>query len=257
MGSIYFDETLQPRAGFALGAFVWLPDGTEEPIAAALREAGMEPGVDEFKSGARMDRAPHLQRLRNRLQGLLMQSRVAVLVAPLANRRRLGEDALIALDRILTANGLRDQDLTVSLDEGLFTSVDHGETVAAKLGFPATCHLRFEQDSRAVLGLQLADLVAHTAGVMLLAQLGIVSKTVKAGPESGYDPDDDIELSFALWASLRYSFFQNGEPKGEDGPDLATVIVRGMGFFTADDCDGELAEAADSCFGECYLGCIH
>ena len=35
---------------------------------------------------------------------------------------------------------------------------------------------------------QLADLVAHTCAVMLLAELGLVKKTVKAGENSGYDP---------------------------------------------------------------------
>jgi len=34
---------------------------------------------------------------------------------------------------------------------------------------------------------------------MLLAELGLVKKTVKAG-EKGYDPDSDMELEFELWA---------------------------------------------------------
>jgi hypothetical protein len=65
--------------------------------------------------------------------------------------------------------------------------------------------LFLEVDSIKVKGIQLADLVAHTFATMLLEQLGLVDKKVKAGENSGYDPDLEIELGFELWASIRYN----------------------------------------------------
>ena len=58
MGFFHFDESLHPGGQFALEAFAY----SEEPLDAIVREAlyqsGLTPGVDEFKSGIRMDGNP-------------------------------------------------------------------------------------------------------------------------------------------------------------------------------------------------------
>ena len=43
---------------------------------------------------------------------------------------------------------------------------------------PGLCSLHFEQDSVTVLGLQIADLVAHARATILLARLGLTEKTI-------------------------------------------------------------------------------
>jgi len=95
--------------------------------------------------------------------------------------------------------------------------------------------------------------------IMLLGTLGLVTKKVKAGPNSGYDPDLDIELGFELWASVRYWFFCCDLKKsdGDDTMEEAMVDVSSRGLYIASSCSKELRGAAEARFGKMYLGCIH
>jgi hypothetical protein len=110
-------------------------------------------------------------------------------------------------------------------------------------------------------GIQVADLVAHWLGLMLLEQMGMISKKVRAGENSGYEPDLEIELGFEFWASLRYQFFK--APDSKAGPDSDSLVgelvfdVENYGLYISDRCDPPLREAARARFGECYMGCIH
>ncbi len=110
-----------------------------------------------------------------------------------------------------------------------------------------------------ILGLRVADLIAHTCATMLLAQLGIVKKTIKAGPNSGYDPDGDMPLEFSLWATLRYNFFATSQPPYETWKSQLDfkVDVESRGLHISDSCDDAVKSAALSRFGSMYLGCIH
>jgi hypothetical protein len=137
--------------------------------------------------------------------------------------------------------------------------VAQAEENARTLGLYEQFNCYFEQDSRIVCGLQLADLVAHTCSIMLLESLGLVTKTVKAGENSGYDPDLDIELGFELWASLRYNFFSKPAPHPDTWRDQSDyrVEVKGVGLYVSDSCPELLKEKALDRFGEMYLGCIH
>lgn len=257
MGEIYFDESLQAKAGFIVGAYVYSNASLDEDVAGVLRRAGMTPGAHEFKSSARMDGAPHLVQAREEMFALLSNDRkIGVLVAPYGSRPRLGEYAIEALAKLATANELLGDHLKVFFDEGLFRPREVGTASAERVGLPDTWDICLEQDSKEVLGLQMADLVAHTAGGMLLSQMRMATKTVKAGENSGYDPDDEVPLDFELWARLRWSFFHGG-PVGESDLDLATMMVRDFGFFCSPDCSSTLAEAADRCFGTAFRGCIH
>jgi hypothetical protein len=130
--------------------------------------------------------------------------------------------------------------------------------IAAQIGIDQYCSVLPEQDSRETKGLQLADLVAHTAGLMLLDSLGLLKKVVKAGDNSGYDPDTEIQLGFEMWASLRYHFFFAGPvPEQDEVYKGALTKVGSNGLFIAPSCDDKLRAAAIDRFHECYLGCIH
>ena len=147
----------------------------------------------------------------------------------------------------------------VFVDQGITVSGAARETFDDGPG--ALCELHLNQDSRLIGGIQLADLAAHSMSVMLLEQLGLVKKMVKAGENSGYDPELDIELGFELWASFRYSFFKAPQPKPGPIPDdpVGELMfdVESYGLHIAASCDEKLREAALLRFGECYLGCIH
>lgn len=258
MPNFYFDESIQTKAQFIVGAYVYGPDA-EAAVSSAIERVGLRPGVDEFKSSARMSAHSEQVRLRGELLEVTRSYRIGVLVAPITERADLGRLALEGLDQIARANRLAGTvELEAALDEGLFSSTEEASRVIDASAVRGYCTVRPEQDSRQVKGLQLADLVAHTAGVMLLDSLGLVTKTVKTGPNSGYDEDLDIGLGFDLWAGLRYQFFESGPVPDQDEIYNGALMNVGLnGLYVAPSCSDELRAAADGRFGQCYVGCIH
>ena len=114
----YFDESIQDRGGFIVGAYVFGADA-EASVSDAIARVGLKPGIDEFKSSARMSAHPEQVKLRAELGTLLRDYRVGVLVAPRADRARLGVFALHGLDQIMQANGLAARpDMEAFFDEG-------------------------------------------------------------------------------------------------------------------------------------------
>lgn len=259
MGYFYFDETIQERGGFIIGAFVYASNDMTPEVYSAIDQVGLQPGVDEFKSGARMDRNPNQAKLRGQLSNVLMNTSVGIVVLPVSERELLGREAIVGLQKILCANGLDQQPHKVFLDEGIAVDLQTQQSFLEGVG--ALCELHPSQDSRVVGGIQLADLVAHSLGGMLLEQLGLTSKKVRAGEGSGYDPDLEIELGFELWASLRYQFFMAPQSKLGPIPDdpIGEMIfdVENYGLHISEKCCPSLREAALQRFGDCYLGCIH
>lgn len=259
MGYFYFDETIQERGGFIIGAFVYSSSDVTPKVYSAIEQVGLRPGVDEFKSGARMDRYPKQAELRGRLVEVLRNTRVGVVVVSATKRASLGHQALLGLRKILSANGLAQTPHSVFLDEGI--TIDRN-TCKTLLGEPgALCEIYQSQDSKLIGGIQLADLTAHFLGGMLLEHLGLVSKLVRVGEDSGYDPDLEIELGFELWATLRYLFFKARQPNPGAIPDdpVGDLIfdVENYGLHISEGCPQILKEAALQRFGSCYLGCIH
>jgi hypothetical protein len=87
--------------------------------------------------------------------------------------------------------------------------------------------------------------------------LGLLAKTVKAGENSGYDPDLDVGLDFELFASLRYHFFSAMQSTDSTSKDFFWIDVESRGLHVAQDCSEDLRRAALSRFGRMYIGCIH
>lgn len=258
MAYVYFDESIHERGGFIAGAYVYGPDADAD-VLAAVERVGLRPRVDEFKSSARMSEHPEQVALRTELKKLLPAYRVAVLITSVTSRRALGAEALRALDQFSRANDLTTGPTLVAvLDQGLFDSPQQAEECSAAIGLAQYCDVRVEQDSRAIGGLQLADLVAHTTGIMLLETLGLIHKQVKAGPDSGYDPAMEVDLGFELWAGLRYQFFHAGPVDPQDEVYQGALMDVGPnGLYVSETCSVELRTAAFHRFGQCYLGCIH
>lgn len=240
----YFDESIHERGGFILGAYAYGPNPDRE-ITHALINCGPEPGRDEFKSSAPMAERPEMRALREELRGILSRDYLlGVMVMPFADRANLGREALVGLKKILNANRLSLRPVEAFFDEGIFSSLQSAHECAEALGLPPACRLHIEQDSRAVTGLQLADLVAHMCATMLLETLGLVTKQVKAGPDSGYDPDLELDLGFELWARLRYHFFNGGFRHNVQSNEEMVVEVASYGLHIADTCPAELCDAA-------------
>ena len=261
MGFFYFDESIHPRGEFSLGAFVYAEESLDSEVAEALRQSGMVPRVDEFKSGARMDQSPEQARARDKLKSLVhRRCGIGVVVAPDCPRTNLGCESFVGLAKILATMQFSSSSHEVFFDEGVFTSSAAGQRAAESFRPSQPCNLHFEQDSVQILGLQVADLVAHTCSGMLLSQLDLVRKTVKAGENSGYDRTNlDMDLGFELWATLRYNFFAAPPPPPESWKSQLDweADVASRGLHVAETWDSTVRDAASARFGHMYLGCIH
>ena len=257
MGHFYFDESIHERGAFIVGAFVYSPFDLGPSIDAVVTSVGLTPRMDEFKSNANMLSNPVARMLRSGIGCLLSSSKVAVAILPRVDRNKLGQEALKALTRLISANDLSSESHSVYIDQGIKVSQQDLAIISQQ---DPMLDVHPNQDSKLIPGIQVADLAAHRASGMLLEQMGLVTKMVKAGPNSGYDPDLDIELGFELWAGLRYPLFK--QPKlftgdEEDMIEAATYKVEGFGLFIADSCDEGLRNASLERFGSVYLGCIH
>jgi uncharacterized protein DUF3800 len=256
MGYFYVDESIHERAGFILGAYVFSPHELTPHVFKKLEAVGLRPGVDKYKSSAKMSEDARQWALRNELKELLWNVKLGLVVVPSAERQNLGTEALRGLKKIILANELLEEHHHLYFDKGIvFRSPAR---VVEELGLNHLCEIHTDQDSRLVGGLQVADLAAHTMSVMLLETLGIVNKTVKAGPSSGYDPELDIELGFELWATLCYHFFT----RDNLDPDLDqlegfTLDTGSYSVHIAEPCTDVLRYAVQKRFGECYMGCVH
>ena len=198
MGYFYFDESIHDKGGFIVGAFVYSAADLNGEVEEAIKKCGLVPGRDEYKSGLHVGRHPEQAALRDMLKQLVFKSKIAVVINPSDKRNELGQSALLGLKQLLDYHK-RAEDLHAAyFDESIFQSVQEAEVSARKLGIHEQVNCFFEQDSKIIGGLQVADLVAHTCSIMLLESLGLVTKTVKAGENSGYDPDLDIEIGFEL-----------------------------------------------------------
>lgn len=257
MGFFYFDESIQEKGEFIVGAFVFSQTDLTPAVFRALAEAGLRPGIDEFKSGALMVAQPKQASVREALRGLFSDTSIGAVVLPISERKNLGTEAIAGLTKIIHANSLGKRPHRVYIDEGIVVERVSLTTLRESVATP--CEILVNQDSRIIGGLQLADLAAHSMGVMLLEHQGHIKKMVKAGENSGYNLDLDIELGFKLWASLRYAFFKAPQPipSAEDSLGDAIYDVEKYGLYVAETCDEELRKAAIERFGKCYLGCIH
>jgi hypothetical protein len=256
MGHFYFDESIHQRGDFILGAWVYSNDDLSPQVLRAIEAIGLTPCVDEFKSGRRMDREPKHQALRDALKNLLHRIKLGLVIIPMEDRSRLGDEALLGLNKIIRANDLIGYRHEIFFDQGVdFRSRQEG---VQKANRDLDVEIQVDQDSRTIAGLQMADLAAHTMSVMLLETLGLVNKKVKAGPDSGYDPDLDIEIGFEMWATLRYQFFTQGSPDLDADPIEGFILdTATYALYVSEHCSEHLRDAAMKRFGTNYVGCIH
>jgi hypothetical protein len=263
MGEIFLDESIRESGGFIVGAFVYCERDPTSAVHAALVQAGMRPGVDEFKSSAWMSSRSVLMNLRNNLCSIVQGSKIGLLVMPSDHRSELGDEALHCLEKILAANKLDQSQQTIHFDTGIMPCAAAQQEF--KRTFGARCELLLDRNSITVAGLQLADLTAHYLGTMLLAEMSGVRKTVRAG--KGYPPDLQVELDFELWAQLHGAWFSSGRGLigiDDHAPDdihgfiaAMSVDVANYGLYISSFCGSPLYDAAIKRFGTCYMGCIH
>ena len=255
MAYFYLDDSKHHPHGFSLAAFVILDEDPHKELKALFAKCGFDLLTYEYKSSTPMRDNPKLRSLRGALKSFV-RSKCKIAVCVVDGDKNLGAASLALLKKATTHPNLIDQRHRVYFDEGLFSSERAALQRAAEIGGLNDCAMHFEQDSRIVSGIQIADLIAHTCGTMLLDALGKINKVVYV-PDSGYDDDVEIDLGFEMWAGIRYAFLSVSNGAGIDDEDFAAVLVEPHGLYIDPSASSEVSVAARNRFGSMYLGCIH
>jgi len=272
----YVDESIHIACGFVVIAFVFARGRLDDAVAHVLRDVGLTPGQDEFKSSARMDSNARMRAARDGLLGVAGSEAAVAVFFGQCDRSDLGKHSLQALQSTLVRNGIRPSRLDVYFDSEIFPS---GEEAARlhRLFYPLrACRIHPQEDSRLRLGIQVADAVAHSFGQILKEQLTGKEKLVDiGGPGTGYPKGTKANLGWTLLMSLRHALLTrpmeyNGERyNGAIDPvvldpvnDDPTVygehpVLIGWGVQVAPDAEEKLREGVEHAFGRIWLGCIH
>lgn len=272
----FVDESLHEALGVAVTAFVFCDAEFEDLVTSNLRDAGINTPQEEFKSSARMIGNDVMQRARANLEWLAAsKTRIAVFIGPL-RRERLGMQVLQALQSILLRNGIRASDLDVYFDNEIFDSPQEAARLHKLFGFLADCRLHAQQNSHHRVGIQVADLVAHSFGQIIKAALTGTSKQVDiGGPATGFAKGETAPLSWELLMALRHSLFTRPvissgadylpetdpvvlDPVHDDPVAFAQhPVLLGWGVQVAPEADITLRIAVEQELGQVWLGCIH
>ncbi len=255
MAFFYLDDSKHHPHSFSLAAFAIFDEDPHEELKAVFAKCGFDLSTYEYKSSSKMYNNPSLQRLRDALRGFV-RSKCRIAVCVVDGDKHIGPASLELLKKAVLHPTLRDQRHQVFFDEGLFSSEAKAKSIAAEIGGFDDCMIHFEQDSQHVSGIQVADLIAHTCGTMLLDGLGKINKIVNV-PNSGYDDDVEIDLGFEMWASIRYAFLSVGNGANIEDEDFAVVQVEQYGLYIDPSASPEVTLAARKRFGSMYLGCVH
>ncbi|WP_320179504.1 hypothetical protein [Roseovarius pacificus] len=159
MANLYLDDSKHHSFGFSLAAFVMCDADPTEDIGLIFRRSGFDPNTFEFKSSARMKDDINLQKLRSALKTYI-GTRCKIAVCVVDGDKRLGPGALKLLNSALAHPYLAGHQHQVFFGEGLFPSTEAAENLVQDTEKFKSCEFHFEQDSRRVLGIQLADIVS-------------------------------------------------------------------------------------------------
>ena len=144
---IFVDESIHSNLDLICVSFVYSPDDPGSEIDRALKHAGLEPGLDEYKSGVQMSGKPHLHALRESIGDIALGCQFAVYVAPLSELSSLQTSVVKIALEIIQANALPTPQ-HLFIDEGM---VGGYSADATRLIVHHGC------DSKQVLGVSLGD----------------------------------------------------------------------------------------------------
>jgi hypothetical protein len=258
MGQFYIDDSVHDDAGFVIGACVYTDIEVDEKIIGIIKSWGFDPNRFEYKSSANYSLEPEKVKVREELKELLTDCcRLGIVVIPRTHREQLGLECIKAVKQFIDNNKRVKKPTSIYLDQGMFASIEKAKLLITELNFTG-CVFHLEQNSLDIKGIQLADLAAHISSIQLKDELGLVTKMVKSGHNFGYDPELEMELGFEVWATIRYTFFNQGSKLYSGDPIAdATLSVEPYGLYISNLCDEGLSDIARAKFGNVYLDCIH
>jgi len=257
MAYLYFDESIRNNGEFIIGALVISEMDLSKVVREKWFEMGLNPYKDEYKSSSIKVGNGISVAQRSFIRELLSNSELALVVLPADDRRQLGNYCSELIFQLLDTKLLNRENHVVYVDENIQINNENQRLLKKNR---VECVLN--SNSSVEAGIQLSDHASHALGGMLLEEMGVIKKQVRAGENSGYHPDEMLDLGFELWASLRYSLlgkqkYIEGLSPPPDDPANPFFQVDGYGLYIAKTCSESLSENARKRFGVNYLGCIH
>jgi hypothetical protein len=272
----YIDESVHHKHGFVVSALVFTTGRTDRAVARVLADAGMKPGVDEFKSGARMTGNPTMQHAREGMLSLANSTtKIGVFIGPY-ERSTLGKHSLQALQSIIVRNAIPPSKLAVYFDEDIFTSPREARRLHSLFHFLKAARIHPKEDSCKRLGIQIADVVAASFGQIVKEALTGLAKDIDiGGPNTGYAPGTMAPLGWSLLMALRRAMLTRPMVyRGEKYSAAADPVVLdpvhddpvtygqhpillGWGIQIAPESSDGLRRAVEQSLGRIWLGCIH
>jgi hypothetical protein len=272
----YVDESVYRKWDFVVSAFVFTKGRTDQRVARVLRDSGLRPGIDEFKSGTRMVGNPTMQRVREAMLSLANSTtRIGIYVGPL-QRGTLGKHTLQALQSIVVRNSITPSKLDVYFDQDIFSSSREAHRLHSLFHYLKATRIHSMEDSRKRLGIQIADVVAASFGqIVKEAFTGKVKDVDIGGPNTGYSSGTMAPLGWSLLMILRRALLTRpmvyGGEKYSAAADPVVLdpvhddpvnygqhpILLGWGIQVAPEASDELRLAVQDSLGRIWLGCIH
>jgi|GEM_PF-1120231 len=251
---IYIDESIQADLGYICTAFVYAKESVDDDVADALVRAGLVPGEDEFKSGARMDGKPHLHKLREELLEVVQaKTIIGILITSVECRETLGNEISDTLLKLIDANDLLKIE-NVYVDEGIKIA----QIPSLKKIEDRGIKVHQGSNSKNIFGIQLADHAAYNCSFVLREELLGPKKFIRIGAESGYLDPFDAELGWVIWTDLRHNFFMEDKDIEKcEGDQFFSRELLGKGAFVSEFLPSKLKIKAEEVFDFVWIGCIH
>ena len=187
MSYLYFDESIRENGQFIIGALVESKTDLSPCVRQKWIDMGLDPSQHEYKSSSPKEGNELGQGQRAFIGELLSHSGLALTVAPVDARRHLGNYCTELVLQLLNTGLLSGGEHVLYIDENIRVSQNDRsrlESMSVRC-YPNT-------DSSIEAGIQLADHAAHSLGGMLLEEIGVIKKRVRAGESSGYHPDEHL-----------------------------------------------------------------
>jgi hypothetical protein len=178
-------------------------------------------------------------------------------VADLGERNMLGDICLHGLVKVIGANSLNGRIESVYFDEGIYPPKIAGLATVRATPALSGVDIRFGNDSRKVIGIQLADLAANYVSAQLQYGLGMPQKKINVGAEGGYDPPIDVEIGWALGIAIRWSFFCKPCEDANSEDPQPEVNVMAAGGYISSGLREPVAAVVRQTYEHHWLGCIH
>jgi hypothetical protein len=243
---IFVDESIQDSLGYICVGFVHCEEDPSGLVNGAIKDVGLTPGVDEYKSGYRMANSPRRHELRDKVRGIVLQyCRYGVYIAPTSERPELRQAISEIAQQITHRNRLKIPQ-SVQLDQGILGRTRLLNDVVVM----PDC------DSKVIPGIQLADFVAYHCSYLLKCTLLGVSKRMLISEEPHPLTGEEVDLDWMVRTDLRRNFFVEYRKNEEIQGDDMFFSAKDHGAFFSPSLYTVLRSAAEETFSSFYHGCV-